>query len=654
MKKGIVMEELRIEVQEDHLQSLTSSSPIKAIEELIYNALDADATFIDIMFERNEMDGIRTILVNDNGLGIHKENKKYFKGLGGSWKKDIRRTLVKNRMVHGKFGKGRFKAFALGQAVIWKSYFKDNGKMYQWSILGDSAKDIRLFRLSDIQECNHPSGTKVIIENINDKIKSLHSSNAIDTITADLALYLTNYPEVKIKYDGQIIDPSRYIIGHKVYKKSIFDVENEIMLDIDVYEWSIDVDKALYFCNSEGFVLEKREMRIYTSGYKISVYVKSKFLEEQNESGNLILGDFDANLKKITEAARSCAKEYCREKTVTEGQGVIDKWKNENIYPYEGSATTDIETVERQLFEVVALNINEYLPNFESYDNTSKKLSFSLVKEALGNDPTSLGRILENVINLPKDKIEDLNSLLIHTTLSDIISASKIIANRIQFLAGLESLIYDYKSYTKERKHLHKLLEANTWIFGEEYHISVSDKSLNCVLNAHLGILRPSKNSKKVTREDGRAGIVDLMLSRRIPESNPEEKNHLVIELKRPSQKIDFEVLTQITSYANAVRNDERFSQVPAKWSFWAISNEVNNSVEGLTKQNNRPEGLVSDQDGMQIWLFPWSKIISKCKARLYFFQEQLQFETDTDKALEYLQRIYSQYVPNEVNHSKE
>ena len=647
------MEELRVEVQEDHLQSLTSSSPIKAIEELIYNALDADASFIDVMFERNEMGGIRTIFVNDDGVGIHKDNKKYFKGLGGSWKRDTRKTHTKNRIVHGRFGKGRFKAFALGQLVTWRSCFRDNGKMYEWSILGDAASDIRLFRLSDIQVCNRPSGTNVIIENVNEKIRSLHSSDAIDTITAELALYLTNYPEVKIKYDGQIVEPSKYIIEHKNYKKTIQDTNEEIELNIDVYEWSIDVDKALYFCNAEGFVLEKREIRIYTSGYNISVYIKSKFLEEKYESGNLLLGDFDANLKKIIEMGRSCAREYCREKTVSAGRCIIDKWKQENVYPYDGNASSEIETVERQLFEVVALNINEHLPSFELYDTTSKKLSFSLVKEALENNPTSLGRILENVISLPKDKIDDLNSLLIHTSLSDIISASKVVSDRIQFLVGLESLIYDYKSYTKERKHLHKLLESNTWIFGEEYHISVSDKSLDSVLNAHLDILRPQKKSKKVTRENGKIGIVDLMLSRRIHEPRAKEKNHLVIELKRPSQKIDLEVFNQITSYSSAVRNDERFSQVPARWSFWAISNEVDNSLEGLTKQSNRPEGLVSDQDGMQIWLFPWSKIINDCKARLHFYQDKLKFETDTDQALEYLQKIYSQYVPDEAKHKR-
>lgn len=562
--------------------------------------------------------------------------------------KEARRTPTKGRIIHGKFGKGRFKAFALGELVTWNSCFRDDGKIYEWSILGNSAQDIRLFRLSKLEECNRPIGTKVTIENINDKIKSVYSHKAIDTITAELALYLTNYPEVKIKYDGHVINPSDYIIGQKQYPFKIFDENEEINLDIEVCEWSIDVDKSIYFCNPEGFVLDKREIRMHTSGHRISVYIKSSYLEEQHNKGNSLLAEYDTNLKKITEAGRSCAKEYCREKTVIAGQDIINKWKDDNVYPYEGNATTNIETAERQLFEVVALNINEHLPNFDSFDTTSKKFSFSLIKEALENNPTSLGKILENVINLPKDKIDDLNSLLIHTTLSDIISASKIVANRIQFLTGLESLIYEHKSHTKERKHLHKLLENNTWIFGEEYHMSVSDKSLNSVLDAHLGILRPIKKSKKVLRHDGKTGIVDLMLSRKIPESNPEDKNHLVIELKRPSQKINYEVFEQINSYADAVCNDERFAQVPAKWSFWAISNELDRSVEALTKQKNRPEGLAVDQDGMQIWLFPWSRIINKCKARLQFYQEQLKFETDADKALEYLQLIYSQYLPDE------
>lgn len=37
------------------------------------------------------------------------------------------------------------------------------------------------------------------------------------------------------------------------------------------------------------------------------------------------------------------------------------------------------------------------------------------------------------------------------------------------------------------------------------------------------------------------------------------EYDYLIVELKRPTKKIDSEVLSQIESYAMAVANDERF-----------------------------------------------------------------------------------------------
>jgi hypothetical protein len=128
-------------------------------------------------------------------------------------------------------------------------------------------------------------------------------------------------------------------------------------------------------------------------------------------------------LKKIIAAGKSCARSYCREKTVKEGQNIIETWKKEDVYPYTEPAINELEHVERQIFDVVALNINEHLPDFEIFDRAIKKLSLSLVKSALERGSRELGRILEGVISLPKDRIEDLNQLLYHTTLSDIITA---------------------------------------------------------------------------------------------------------------------------------------------------------------------------------------------------------------------------------------
>jgi hypothetical protein len=47
------------------------------------------------------------------------------------------------------------------------------------------------------------------------------------------------------------------------------------------------------------------------------------------------------------------------------------------------------------------------------------------------------------------------------------------------------------------------------------------------------------------------------MLSRRIPLTDQKEREHLVIELKRPKRKIDLEVQSQIVSYAEAVTRVE-------------------------------------------------------------------------------------------------
>ncbi|MBD5557445.1 MAG: hypothetical protein HDQ92_02425 [Desulfovibrio sp.] len=641
-------EEMLVEVQEDHLKALTSANPVKAIEELIYNALDADATLVEIIFEPNAIGGIAKIIVKDNGFGIHEDNKKYFKGLGGSWKRNVKHTPRYKRIIHGKYGKGRFKAFALGDIVYWKTCYEINGKFLNWEIIGDSCKDIRIFQISPATPSKDTHGTTVIIENITEKAKNIKKSATRDSLTSELALYLINYSNIKIIYDGIPIDSQKYIIGNKEYKIPIVYNNEEILCDIIVLEWSIHTEKAIYFCDESGFVLDKREMRISTFGFNISVYIKSKSLAKYFADVDLSIWEFDPKLNKIIDAGKFCVREYCRAKIVREGQDIIETWKNEDVYPYTEPTNNKVEEIERQVFDVVALNINEHLPSFETFDRIAKKLSLTLVKSALERGPRELRKILEGIINLPKDSINDLNQLLEHTTLSDIIAASKAVADRLNFLTGLESIIFDHKAHTKERSQLHKLLENNTWIFGEEYNMSLSDKSLDRVLATHLQSLRPStrKNSKSVLREGGKRGIIDMMLSRRIPESNPSEHTHLIIELKRPSQKIDQKVMSQVISYATAVMKDERFNSVKAKWYFWAVSNEITDEVNLMATGKGTPDGLYKDGENFQIWVMPWSKVLDNCKSRLHFFQQELKFENSAEQSIDYLRSIYSNYIP--------
>jgi hypothetical protein len=137
------------------------------------------------------------------------------------------------------------------------------------------------------------------------------------------------------------------------------------------------------------------------------------------------------------------------------------------------------------------------------------------------------------------------------------------VADRLKFIHGLEALLFDVdsKKLLKERSQLHRMVaENNTWIFGEEFNLTVDDQSLTEVLRKHRKLIGDNVViDQPVRRIDGKVGIIDLMLSRMVPQNHSDEREHLVVELKRPSVKVGADEITQVKKYAFTVADDERF-----------------------------------------------------------------------------------------------
>src|SRR5574338_334572 len=116
------VEHVSVVVEDDFLERQSRAQPIAALAELIWNALDADATRVDVeLIKKDLAGGLSQIIVTDNGTGFPRsEAATYFGKLGGSWKRTSRKTQRRSRMVHGQEGRGRYKAFALGKAVTWR------------------------------------------------------------------------------------------------------------------------------------------------------------------------------------------------------------------------------------------------------------------------------------------------------------------------------------------------------------------------------------------------------------------------------------------------------------------------------------------------------------------------------------------------------
>lgn len=131
--------------------------------------------------------------------------------------------------------------------------------------------------------------------------------------------------------------------------------------------------------------------------------------------------------------------------------------------------------------------------------------------------------ILQKVVDLPESRQDELADLLRKTSLTAVINAAKAVTDRLEFLRALQILVFDPESKKQllERSQLHRIIAQETWVFGEQFNLSNDDQDLTAVLKAHLDLLGKDRDqlapSEPVLDADGKAAIVDLMLSCRVP-----------------------------------------------------------------------------------------------------------------------------------------
>ncbi|MCA9521751.1 MAG: ATP-binding protein [Myxococcales bacterium] len=103
------MKFLEVQVQRDHLSRVVARfAPLKALAELIWNALDGDATQVDVtVHAQQSLSCIESLRVTDNGHGIaYSVAESSFRDLGNSWKRG--KKSPSGRRLHGERGEGRF------------------------------------------------------------------------------------------------------------------------------------------------------------------------------------------------------------------------------------------------------------------------------------------------------------------------------------------------------------------------------------------------------------------------------------------------------------------------------------------------------------------------------------------------------------------
>jgi len=625
-----------------YLKQFQKKDPADAILELIWNALDADATSISIDFDRNIVGSIEGIKVADNGHGIeHSKVEIYFGGLGHSEKVTAKESPG-GRALHGSRGQGRFIAYSLSSHVQWKSTYKlDEGGYKFYTIKGHSDGS---FEISDPVDSVGPPGTNFYCSISRDF--KMDYDDVEGKLLPALCIYLKRYPDVKIYYDGRILDPERFVENRteELVSLSLGDVP---IYDakLQIVEWRQNFVRGLYLCDAKGAVYYHNKLAVTTKGMKPSVYLFSDSLKDVLAGTGPMAMELDPNLNAVLEFCNQQVKKYYRKEQRRLRREKIDSWRVAGIYPFESDADAD-HAPQRSVFDAVAIEIEEKLPRFKMADADTQRLMFRLLKAVVEAGDPHLWKILQEVLKLTPDEREAFSELLDRTSLSALIQMNTLVANRLDFLDDLRLLVADpfYKKKMLERKQLHKILNRESWIFGDQFTLLSSDQRMTAVLEQYCSFVDVPFDGAPVENDD----VIDLFFGGKTPGVGfGAENNFLVVEIKRPKVKIGREELEQTRRYRTNICSDERFAAAAAKWTFIALSTEIADSVS-LEVYGGRVPGLVDDKTykgvRTEIWCKTWQQLIDEAELQLKLFK--VQVGTSLAQNFDYLKKKHGDLLP--------
>lgn len=643
-------------VEKDHIESLTRANGLTAISELIWNALDADASIINIEINPNHLGGYESLEISDNGHGLeYSKGQEIFGKLGGSEKK-ITNQSPKGRAYHGKEGKGRYKALAIGDLVTYTSIYKNSTSLKEYTIVLDrnNLSHSKFSELKIVTGEDKKSGVSVLVENTNSEIvHQIYDEKNRKELSQKFASYWINYPDFNIFINGKKLEFESLIRNSEETEYLVHSEDLTHRFKIKVIEWNFDIKKKTYLCNKQGIPFREINLGIRSS-IPISIFIQSIYIESLHRDNKIDVQEFDEIMADVINESKKFAREYTRKRMHFYSSEFITELKQQGIYPYKEKADNIIEESKRQVFDIVALQVNEFLPDFDNQDLKSKKFTLTLIKEALENDSHNLQKILIEVIELPKEKREELVEILEESSLSTVIDTMTEIKNRLMFLNALEELIYnrELNKNVLERKHLHKIIAKETWVFGDEYTYGVDDLTLKNVLKSYLKDHLNRDDFEEVINSEDNSNletIPDVCLWQQFSLGSSGKEN-LIIELKRPSLNAGFTEKSQIEGYATAVSRDNRFPKEKTKWKFILLTKDVKNEIEPLLSQKNRKYGHIHEGENFDVYILSWGNVISEARQRLEFIKEKLNLNLmDNEKNLEFLRKKYSEYLPESL-----
>lgn len=638
-----------VKTTDKHFNNTYTSLPVlEAIKEIIFNALDADATQVDVVFKEDVVhSSVQEVIVKDNGTGIKFPDQSNaddsFLSLGYSEKK-MDQTNSFNRLVHGKKGEGRFKGLSLGNLLEWKSKTSEGTHKIKLNI--NSPQQLQLERVNDIPEILSPTGTVFVAyangKSLNFQLQKNEKYNferIMENIRNSLEgsfLTILQDPRISITLNGKKLSVAEHI-SH--YKDSVLPAPNsDVKVKTIIWDKSSKDNNRIFWCDSSFNTLLEERLDDTKDKTDSSLYIAADRIVEAHNNNTLKIGDFSPELAEIKNQAKQIQTSVLIEHKKHKSEDIIAYLKSEEIYPYaEDEAVSGIEKHKRDIFDEIIIKLNEKKPIlFKRKQKQIRRGILDTLKVIIEKDPQNFQVIIEKLAGITSEEAQELANLLNRTSFSSIIQTSSEVFKRLDFLEGLRQIAYGDYSNIKERSQLHKIVETQTWIFGEQFRFMASDKSFNTIV---AEMRKKEGYFQDVDRIQGGNDIPDLFFAQFGFEG--ETPKALIVELKRPSVKIGMDEMNQIKKYYNTIKANPQFKDY--QMDIIVVSSDVKEEAKGdIEDERTGKLSYSSKTPDKRLYVRSWSDIINKNAASLDKMKQLLNANVDKQDGVNFLQDNYA------------
>lgn len=565
----------------------TYKSTEDAIKELVDNSFDADADNVWITLP-DELTESPTITICDDGTGMKEQElrSEYLNIASSRLSRKGDKTILKGRIVKGRKGIGKFAGLMVAEVMEVKT--KVGGKEILLRIvkeeLAKAKYDLEKVKLPiSVEDCaTNEHGTTITLRGINQNYKFPNPEKLKQILVWDY---------------GRAYDFNVFVNGEKVGIQDIKGktVEKEITLNNGA------TAKLIYTIADRAV---KQPGLIYRVGNKI-VGRPENFLKDdtiipeklqKRVIGEIICDDLEdfvtADWGAIVE--NSVLNEEIKNEVKQElSNSLGEVFKTDMIMAkarYQKKINKELEKLPEYKRGFAERALQKILEKFYNENEDKINTIISVMVDALEKD--YYWNVIQNIEDARDGDIEKFADALSDFGFLELGIISNQAINRLRFLDELDLLLHDKRS---NEGTMHKALEKNLWVLGNEYNLIFSNQSIEKVINDYLDKKYKGDRAKK--RPDLFLGINNF-------------RQYHLIEFKHPEITVGRDAEGQALKY----RDDLSQYFHGKKIEITIIGGKVD---KGISSQYERPD----------VTFMSYSEIISDARNQLDWLLGELKQE---------------------------